>query len=83
MSMESGRALFARGGEGVSLTIALVPRAWIPVSTHENDGRGHRLPTPTCQSERGTVTPCLKYDHRLIVTAQLVAFRDAVAPESA
>ena len=30
-----------------------------------------------------TCFPRLKYDHRLIVTAQLVAFRDAVAPESA
>lgn len=29
-----------------------------------------------------TCFPRLKYDHRLIVTAQLVAFRDAVAPES-
>ena len=29
-----------------------------------------------------TCFPRLKYDHRLIVTAQLIAFRDAVAPES-
>ncbi len=30
-----------------------------------------------------TCFPRLKYDHRLIVTAQLIAFRDAPAPESA
>ena len=75
-----------RDGEDVHVVLASEERDYLYLvngtsTMHQDDLSLY--PSDDARISLVTCFPRLKYDHRLIVTAQLVAFRDTVGPESA
>ncbi len=75
-----------RDGEDVHVILTADGRDYLYLANRTSTTHADDLtlyPSDDARISLVTCFPRLKYDHRLIVTAQLVAFRDAVAPESA